>query len=115
MADTDWPQILGLYDLLEGFAPSPLVTLNRAVAAGHGGRARRPALDLLAELDADARLAGHHRLDAVRAHLLEMAGDAGGAAGRLPGRARRGRPEPARAALPHRPRHAAGRKLTAAM
>ena len=44
MADTDWPQILALYDLLERLAPNPMMTLNRAVAVGHGGRAGgRPA------------------------------------------------------------------------
>jgi len=72
--DTDWPQILGLYDVLERLTPGPVVTLNRAVAVGmvHGPRA---ALDLLASVEAGGRLEGHHRLDAVRAHLLEMAGD----------------------------------------
>jgi RNA polymerase sigma factor (sigma-70 family) len=72
--DTDWPQILALYELLERIAPNPMVTLNRAVAAAmvHGPTA---GLDLLRSLDADARLAGHHRLEAVRAHLLELAGD----------------------------------------
>jgi predicted RNA polymerase sigma factor len=72
--DTDWPQILALYDMLERLAPNPVVTLNRAVAVAmvHGPRA---GLELLASLEADGQLAGHHRLDAVRAHLLEMAGD----------------------------------------
>jgi predicted RNA polymerase sigma factor len=73
---TDWPQILALYGLLERMTGNPMVTLNRAVAAamvdGPGA-----GLALLAELD--GRLAGHHRLDAVRAHLLEMAGDLEGA------------------------------------
>jgi RNA polymerase sigma factor (sigma-70 family) len=72
--DTDWPQILALYELLKHISDSPIVILNHAVAAAmvHG-----PAkgLDLLRALDSDARLAGHHRLDAVRAHLLEMGGD----------------------------------------
>ena len=73
-ADTDWPQILVLYELLERLDPSPVVTLNHAVALA---MVRGPwaGLDLLATLDGDARLAGHHRLDAVRAHLLELAGD----------------------------------------
>ncbi|MEV6018780.1 MULTISPECIES: DUF6596 domain-containing protein [unclassified Streptomyces] len=74
--DTDWPQIHGLYELLERVSGSPLVTLNRAVAlAMTDGPA--PALELLDRLDADDRgpLAGHHRLHAVRAHLLEMAGE----------------------------------------
>jgi RNA polymerase sigma factor (sigma-70 family) len=72
--DTDWPQILRLYQLLVQVAPGPMVTLNQAVAVGmvHGARA---GLDLLATLDADDRLARHHRLAAVRAHLLDMAGD----------------------------------------
>ncbi|HEY8525566.1 MAG TPA: sigma-70 family RNA polymerase sigma factor [Acidimicrobiales bacterium] len=73
--DTDWAQILALYGLLERLAPGPMVTLNRAVALGmvEGPQA---GLDLLATLEGEGRLAGHHRLDAVRAHLQEMAGDA---------------------------------------
>jgi predicted RNA polymerase sigma factor len=72
--DTDWPQILALYEALGRFSDNPMVTLNHAVAAAmvHGPGA---GLDRLAALDADGRLAGHHRLDAVRAHLLEMSGD----------------------------------------
>ncbi len=73
-ADTDWVQILALYEVLDQVAPNPMATLNRAVAVAevHG-----PAtgLDLLATLDADARVADHHRLLAVRAHLLERTGD----------------------------------------
>lgn len=71
-ADTDWPQILALYGLLERMTNNPVVTLNRAVAAAmaHGPSAGLELLDA-----ADERLAGHYRLDAVRAHLLEMAGD----------------------------------------
>ena len=72
--DTDWPQILVLYELLERVAPSPVVTLNHAVAVAMV-RGPRAGLELLATLDGDDRLAGHHRLDAVRAHLLELAGD----------------------------------------
>jgi len=75
---TDWPQILGLYDLLAVLAPSPVVTLNHAVALAMV-RGPQAGLDLLAELDADDRMADHHRLVAVRAHLLEMAGDRDGA------------------------------------
>jgi len=77
-ADTDWRQILVLYELLEELAPNPIVTLNRAVAHAmvNGPRA---GLEMLATLDADDRLAGHHRLDAVRGHLLEMSGDLAGA------------------------------------
>jgi len=77
-ADTDWPQILVLYELLERLAPSPVVTLNHAVALAMV-RGPLAGLDLLATLDDDGRLAGHHRLDAVRAHLLELAGDPAGA------------------------------------
>jgi RNA polymerase sigma factor (sigma-70 family) len=72
--DTDWPQILALYEQLKRVSDNPMVKLNYAIAAAmvHGAST---GLELLDELDADARLAGHHRLDAVRAHLLEMAGD----------------------------------------
>ena len=72
--DTDWPQILALYDLLKRISDNPMVTLNHAVAAAmvHGPSR---GLELLQALDRDARLVGHHRLAAVRAHLLEMAGD----------------------------------------
>jgi RNA polymerase sigma factor (sigma-70 family) len=76
--ETDWPQILALYGVLERLTPSPVVTLNRAVALAMV-RGPEAGLDLLASLDADGRLAGHHRVDAVRAHLLEMAGDLAGA------------------------------------
>jgi RNA polymerase sigma factor (sigma-70 family) len=72
--DTDWPQILALYQLLEKISPNPMVTLNHAVAVAMV-RGPRAGLDLLATLDGDERVAGHHRLAAVRAHLLEMAGD----------------------------------------
>ena len=72
--DTDWPQILGLYELLQRLAPGPMVTLNRivAVAMVHGARA---GLEQLDDAEADPALAGHHRLHAVRAHLLDLAGD----------------------------------------
>jgi RNA polymerase sigma factor (sigma-70 family) len=71
---TDWPQILALYDVLTAVAPGPLVTLSRAVALAyvHGPRA---GLALLGTLDTDERMAHSHRLEAVRAHLLEQAGD----------------------------------------
>ena len=70
--DTDWPQILALYGLLEQMTGNPIVSLNRAVAMAmvHGPAA---GLRLLDELD--ERLPGHYRVAAVRAHLLEMAGD----------------------------------------
>lgn len=72
--DTDWRQIAVLYQVLERIAPNPMVTLNRAIAVAmvDGPTA---GLALLETLSADRRLAGHHRLHAVRAHLLEMAGD----------------------------------------
>ncbi len=76
--DTDWPQILALYELLDQMAPGPMVTLNRAVAVGMV-RGPTAGLDLLATLEGDDRLVGHHRLDAVRGHLQEMAGDRAGA------------------------------------
>ena len=75
--DTDWPQILALYELLDRMTGNPVVTLNRAVAAAmvHG-----PAAGLTLLADVEDRLSGQHRLDAVRAHLLEMAGDTTAAA-----------------------------------
>jgi RNA polymerase sigma factor (sigma-70 family) len=72
--DTDWAQILALYQLLERVAPNPMVTLNRAVAVSMV-RGPRAGLEVLAGLDSDDRMAGHHRVDAVRAHLLEQAGE----------------------------------------
>jgi RNA polymerase sigma factor (sigma-70 family) len=72
--ETDWPQILALYDVLAQVAPGPVVTLSRAVAMAmvHGPTA---GLALLGTLDADERMAHTHRLEAVRAHLLERSGD----------------------------------------
>ncbi len=74
--ETDWPQILALYGLLERITGNPVVTLNRAVAAA---MADGPDAGLALLEKVDERLAGHYRLDAVRAHLLEMAGDKAGA------------------------------------
>ena len=73
--DTDWPQIVALYGLLERLSDNPMVTLNRAVAVAmvHGPRS---GLELLATLGRDSRLADHYRVAAVRAHLHEMAGEA---------------------------------------
>jgi RNA polymerase sigma factor (sigma-70 family) len=72
--DTDWPQILALYGLLSHMSDNPMLTLNQAVALamvqGPGA-----GLELLRKLDADPRLAEHHRLAAVRGHLYEKAGD----------------------------------------
>jgi predicted RNA polymerase sigma factor len=70
--ETDWPQILALYGLLEQMTGNPIVTLNRVVAAA---MVDGPAAGLALLETLDERLAGHHRLDAVRAHLLEMNGD----------------------------------------
>jgi RNA polymerase sigma factor (sigma-70 family) len=72
--ETDWPQILALYEVLERVSPGPVVTLNRAVAVAmvHGPRA---GLALIGTLDKDDRMAHNHRLEAVRGHLLELAGD----------------------------------------
>jgi predicted RNA polymerase sigma factor len=72
--DTNWRQVHALYRILDRIAPNPMVTLNRAIALAelegpHAG------LELLSTLDSDNRMAGHHRLHAVRAHLLERAGD----------------------------------------
>jgi RNA polymerase sigma factor (sigma-70 family) len=77
-AETDWPQILALYEVLDHVAPGPMVTLSRAVALAmvHGPKA---GLALLGTLDADERMAHTHRLEAVRAHLLERARDYVGA------------------------------------
>ncbi len=71
---TDWPQILALYDVLTVVAPGPVVLLSRAVAVSrvHGPAA---GLALIGTLDAGDRHAYRHRLAAVRAHLLEEAGD----------------------------------------
>ena len=74
--DTDWPQILGLYDVLARMSDNPVVLLNRAVAAAmvHGPTHGLALLEAL-----DEPLGGHYRLDAVRAHLFEMAGKPGSA------------------------------------
>lgn len=72
--DTDWQQILALYELLKRMSDNPMIVLNHAIAAAmvHGPR---KGLELLGPLDSDTRLTERHRLEAVRAHLLEMAGD----------------------------------------
>ncbi|HET6965291.1 MAG TPA: sigma-70 family RNA polymerase sigma factor [Acidimicrobiales bacterium] len=72
--DTDWVEVLALYETLDRVSPNPMATINRAVAAGmvHGPQA---GLALLATADNDERVSAHHLLFAVRGHLLEMAGD----------------------------------------
>lgn len=74
--DTDWRQILALYGVLKRLWDSPMVSLGHAIATAmvkgpHAG------LTLVDALDGDARISGHYRLDAVRGHLCEMAGDIG--------------------------------------
>jgi RNA polymerase sigma factor (sigma-70 family) len=71
---TDWPQIMALYELLLRISGNPVVALNHTVAVAMV-RGPRAGLDLLGELEADERIAGDHRLHAVRAHLLELAGE----------------------------------------
>lgn len=73
-AEVDWPQILGLYDIQVTLMPGPMVTLNRIVALAmvHGPDVGLHALDRTAP-----RLVDHHRMAAVRAHLLELAGHTG--------------------------------------
>ena len=72
--DTDWPQILALYGVLLRLSDNPMIALNHAVAAAmvHGPRAGLALVDAIAK---DGRLAGNHRVESVRAHLLELAGE----------------------------------------
>ena len=109
VAATDWPQILGLYELLEQLAPGPMVSLNRAVAVA---MVAGPAagLDLIRELESDRRLAGHHRLHAARAHLLEMSGAIPEAVAGYREAARRTTSLPERRYLAGRAARLAGRK-----
>jgi RNA polymerase sigma factor (sigma-70 family) len=78
-SDTDWQQILALYDLLDRISNNPIVRLNRAVAVAMV-KGPHKALELLAGLEMDGRIREHHRLHAVRGHLLEMAGQKAAAA-----------------------------------
>jgi RNA polymerase sigma factor (sigma-70 family) len=93
--DTDWPQILALYGLLLRMSDNPMVMLNHAIATAmvHGPAA---GLERLAALDADGRLEDSHRLDAVRAHLLELSGDRAAAIDRYRAAASRTRSIPER-------------------
>jgi predicted RNA polymerase sigma factor len=68
---TDWPQILALYGLLEQMTGNPVVTLNRAVASA---MVYGPSAGLTVLESAEPALKGHHHVDAVRAHLLELSG-----------------------------------------
>jgi RNA polymerase sigma factor (sigma-70 family) len=77
-AATDWPQIVALYELLRRLSDNPVVALNHAVAVAMA-KGPQAGLELLGALQADQRIAGDHRLHAVRAHLLELAGDRAGA------------------------------------
>jgi predicted RNA polymerase sigma factor len=93
--DTDWRQILELYELLHSIALGPMVTLNRVVAVAmvHGPQA---GLQQLATADIDSALAGHHRVHAARAYLLDMAGDRGQHAPGMPHSGYATRPHPNR-------------------
>jgi predicted RNA polymerase sigma factor len=84
--DTDWPEILSLYGLLERMTGNPMVTLNQAVATAmvQGPDAGLALLDGL-----DERLGDHHRIHSVRAHLLEQAGDTEAAVAEFRAAARR--------------------------
>jgi RNA polymerase sigma-70 factor, ECF subfamily len=72
--DTNWPQIVHLYDLLSEVMPSPIVSLNRAVAIAMA-RGPRPALELIDELAASGELEDYHLLHAARADMLRRLGD----------------------------------------
>jgi RNA polymerase sigma factor (sigma-70 family) len=72
---TDWPQIVALYEVLMQLSDNPMVALNHVVAVAMA-RSAQEGLDLLGQIQDDERIAKDHRLYAVRAHLLEMAGDA---------------------------------------
>jgi RNA polymerase sigma factor (sigma-70 family) len=76
--DTDWPQIVALYEMLMQLSDNPMVALNHVVAVAMA-RSAQEGLDLLGEIQGDERIAKDHRLYAVRAHLLEMAGDSASA------------------------------------
>lgn len=91
---TDWPQILALYELLDSVAPNPMATLNRALAVAMV-RGPEAGLRLLGTLAEDDRVARHHRLYAMRGHLLELAGQLDEARGAFREAARRtaSRPE----------------------
>ncbi|MGC4936576.1 RNA polymerase sigma factor [Kribbella sp. DT2] len=76
--DTDWRQIVALYQVLEQISENPMVRLNHAVAVAMA-TGPKEGLALLEPLESDGRMKDHHRLEAVKAHLLEMSGDLDGA------------------------------------
>ncbi|MDB4881728.1 MAG: polymerase subunit sigma-24 [Gemmatimonadetes bacterium] len=108
VTDTDWRQIHALYGLLMRMSDNPMVALSHAIATAmvDGPRA---GLELLATLDADSRITGHYRLDAVRAHMLEMAGDHAGAIARYRAAAERTASIPERNYLIEKAARLAGR------
>src|SRR5580700_9654418 len=71
--DTDWPQIVRLYDILERLQPSPIVSLNRAVAVAMAS-GPEAALEIVDRLAASSDLDGYHLLHAARADLLRRMG-----------------------------------------
>jgi RNA polymerase sigma factor (sigma-70 family) len=101
--ETDWRQVLALYETLDRIAPNPMATVNRVVAVAmvHGPL---PALALLALLDDDQRIHDHHLTHAVRGHLLDLAGQPNEAATAFDSAARRTASEPERRYLHNRAR-----------
>jgi RNA polymerase sigma factor (sigma-70 family) len=87
-AATDWPEVLALYELLDRVAPNPMASVNRALAVAMV-RGPEVGLDLLVSLEGDSRVARHHRLFAMRGHLLEMDGSLAAARGAFEEAARR--------------------------
>ena len=72
--ETDWPQILALYSVLKRMSDNPMVALNHAIAAAMVDGPAAGSTLLPISISPDGRMRHHHRLHAVRAHLLEMAG-----------------------------------------
>jgi len=100
-AATDWPQVLALYELLDQIAPNPMATLNRALAVAMVA-GPEAGLRLLASLDGDERVSGHHRLYAMRGHLLQMTGSLAQARAAFEEAARRTASVPEKRYLSHR-------------
>jgi RNA polymerase sigma factor (sigma-70 family) len=98
---TDWPQVLALYELLDQIARNPMATLNRALAVAMV-RGPEAGLELLASLGSDERVSGHHRLYAMRGHLLQLAGSLTEARGAFEEAARRTASTPEKRYLLHR-------------